>query len=123
VPASILIVDDIESNLIALRAVLSPLGVRVVQASSGEEAISRVREESFAVVLLDVQMPEIDGFEVARRMRARSDIAQPTLVALTGYGQSEDRERALTAGFDEHFVKPIDLMALEHLLNRHPGEV
>ena len=66
--ASVLIVDDTPANLVALGAVLQPLGMRIVEARSGPEAIERVSRESFACVLLDVQMPGMDGFEVARRL-------------------------------------------------------
>src|SRR6202008_4267682 len=89
VPASFLIVDDIHTNLIALKAVLSPLGIRVVQAQSGEEALARVREESFAVVLLDVQMPELDGFEVARRVRALETGSEVPIIFLTAIHRDE----------------------------------
>src|SRR5436190_1311622 len=68
-PASILIVDDTPANLLALSAVLKPLGAKIVEADSGAEALERVALESFAVALLDVQMPEMDGFEVAARIR------------------------------------------------------
>jgi signal transduction histidine kinase/DNA-binding response OmpR family regulator len=113
VPASILIVDDIESNLIALRAVLSPLGVRVVQAASGEEAIARVREESFAVVLLDVQMPEIDGFEVARRMRTLESGREVPIIFLTAIHRDEDQSRrGYAVGAADYITKPFDVDVL-----------
>jgi CheY-like chemotaxis protein len=67
---SVLIVDDTPANLLALRAVLGPMGVRLVEATSGPQAIERAREEQFALILLDVQMPEMDGFETAKRIRA-----------------------------------------------------
>src|SRR5688572_2768539 len=67
--AAVLLVDDTPSNLLALEAVLAPLGVRTVSASSGEEALAHVAREPFAVALVDVQMPDIDGFELTRRIR------------------------------------------------------
>jgi CheY-like chemotaxis protein len=68
------------------------------------------------VVLLDIGLPEMDGFEVAHRMRERMGAARAALVALTGYGQREDRERAIAAGFDEHLVKPVSVEALQRVL-------
>src|SRR5688572_2847498 len=67
--AAVLLVDDTPSNLLALEAVLAPLGVRTVSASSGEQALAYVAQEPFAVALVDVQMPDIDGFELTRRIR------------------------------------------------------
>jgi len=69
-PAKILLVDDQRANLLALRSMLEDLGEVLIEAKSGTEAISRVKEHDFAVVLLDVQMPEINGFETAKRIRA-----------------------------------------------------
>ncbi len=73
------------------------------------------------VVLLDIGLPDMDGYEVARRLRALPGGAAMTLVALTGYGQAEDRERALASGFDTHMVKPVDLAVLERMLAKHPS--
>jgi CheY-like chemotaxis protein len=65
------------------------------------------------VIVLDIGLPDIDGYEVAKRLRQRPGIEQVLLVALTGYGQEEDRQRCYDAGFDEHFVKPVDPASLE----------
>jgi CheY-like chemotaxis protein len=67
------------------------------------------------VVLLDIGLPQMDGYELARRMRAQRQ--STFLVAVTGYGQDDDRRRAHEAGFDEHFVKPVDIPSLERLLD------
>jgi CheY-like chemotaxis protein len=72
------------------------------------------------VVLLDIGLPITDGYEVARRLRELPEGDAIRLVALTGYGQAEDRERALTAGFEAHLVKPVDLVALARILAMHP---
>jgi CheY-like chemotaxis protein len=69
------------------------------------------------VALVDIGLPTMDGYEVARRVR-RMLGAEPLLVALTGYGQSEDRERALSAGFDMHLAKPVDLAGVQAVLHR-----
>jgi len=65
---------------------------------------------------VDIGLPGMDGYEVARKIRARPEIGSPTLVALTGYGQQEDRKRARAAGFDHHFIKPADVQALQKLI-------
>jgi signal transduction histidine kinase/DNA-binding response OmpR family regulator len=113
VPASVLIVDDIHTNLIALKAVLSPLGIRVVQAQSGEEALARVREESFAVVLLDVQMPELDGFEVARRIRALETGSEVPIIFLTAIHRDEMQvKQGYAIGAADYITKPFDVDVL-----------
>jgi CheY-like chemotaxis protein len=70
------------------------------------------------VVLLDIGLPGMDGYEVARRIRQRSELDRTILVALTGYGQAEDRARALEVGFDDHLVKPVSPDDLAPLLAR-----
>jgi CheY-like chemotaxis protein len=84
-------------------------------AGDGDEALAAIASYGPDLVLLDIGIPRVDGYEVARRVRAASGRA-PTLVALTGYGQAEDRARALAAGFDEHLTKPVDLAALTRIL-------
>jgi CheY-like chemotaxis protein len=110
---SVLIVDDVPSNLLALGAVLSPLGVRVVPASSGREALERVREEEFAVVLLDVQMPEMDGFEVATRMRATDNGRELPIIFLTALHRDEAFvRRGYAVGAADYLTKPFDAEVL-----------
>ena len=70
------------------------------------------------VVLLDIGLPGMDGYEVASRLRADPQVESALIVALTGYGQEDDRQRALAAGFDHHLTKPVDLDALRELLSR-----
>jgi CheY-like chemotaxis protein len=72
-------------------------------------------------VFLDIAMPVMNGYEVARRLRESKDSASMVLVALTGYGQEEDRRHAFEAGFDHHLVKPANLDALEHVLRSMPA--
>jgi CheY-like chemotaxis protein len=73
------------------------------------------------VILLDLGMPEMDGYEVARRLRALPGLETVVLAALTGWGQQEDRRRTADAGFDHHFVKPLDAKVLASLLDARPG--
>ncbi|HEY6877704.1 MAG TPA: response regulator, partial [Polyangiales bacterium] len=107
--SSVLIVDDVPSNLMALSAVLGPLGVRVVQAQSGAEALARVHEEAFAVVLLDVQMPEMDGFEVATRIRATDNGRELPIIFLTALHRDEAFvRRGYAVGAADYLTKPFD---------------
>ncbi|HEX5659786.1 MAG TPA: response regulator [Polyangiales bacterium] len=111
--SSVLIVDDVPSNLMALSAVLGPLGVRVVQAQSGPEALARVREEAFAVVLLDVQMPEMDGFEVATRIRATDNGRELPIIFLTALHRDEAFvRRGYAVGAADYLTKPFDAEVL-----------
>ena len=89
-------------------------GGRVVH--SGVAAIEAVEEQRADVVLLDIGMPEMDGYEVARRIRERHEIGDVTLIALTEWRQEDDRRRTHEAGFDHHLVKPADIAALKSLL-------
>ncbi|HEU5310107.1 MAG TPA: ATP-binding protein, partial [Candidatus Eisenbacteria bacterium] len=112
----VLVIEDHEDAREMLRAMLELDGHEVHAAGNGKEGIDaalRVRPE---VVLIDVGLPELDGYEVARALRANPDAQGLYLVALTGYGQPEDRERAKEAGFDEHVVKPIDPDRLSAIL-------
>ena len=83
----------------------------------GPSALALAADFEPEVVILDIGMPGMDGYEVARRLRARPESQQTRLVALSGWGQEKDRERSRAAGFDHHLVKPVDL----ELLSRPSG--
>src|SRR5438552_3494460 len=87
--ANILLVDDHPDNLLALEAVLAPLGQNLVTAGSGRDALRRLLDEDFAVVLLDVQMPDLDGFETARLIRDRERSRHTPIIFLTAINKSE----------------------------------
>ena len=103
----ILVVDDLPQNVRLLRAVLEPRGYAVAGASSGEDALARVAGGDVDLVLLDVLMPGMDGYEVCRRLRADPATAFVPVVMITASGEQEKR-RALDAGADDFVTKPFD---------------
>jgi len=115
----ILVVDDNRDAADALSMLLSVLGATVSVAYGGPEALDLLDAARPDVVLLDIGMPGIDGYEVARHIRANPVHAGVLLIALTGWGQVEDRVRATRAGFDHHLVKPPDIDRLRSLLAEH----
>lgn len=114
----VLIVDDNAdaANLLALA--LEGLGFETRVAFDGPAALHAADEAPPDVALLDLGLPVMDGYDLARHLRARPRLADLPLVAITGYGQDGDRERTLRAGFDEHLVKPVDLRRLTATLER-----
>jgi PAS domain S-box-containing protein len=111
----VLIVEDNEDVREMLKACLEHEGHEVLEAADGAAAIKMVADFEPALAFIDIGLPLIDGFEVARYIRRQRHQPQ-RLIALTGYGQHEDRQRCLAAGFDEHLVKPIDPVRLTALL-------
>jgi signal transduction histidine kinase len=114
---SILVVEDNDDARESLRRLLEFTGHRVGVAADGAAGLAAALVSKPEVVLIDIGLPKMDGYEVARRIRATAGDWRPFLVALTGYGLPEDRGRALDAGFDAHLVKPVDHSALEALLS------
>lgn len=120
--ARILVADDNYDAAQSLALMLSMDGHEVRTAGDGLEALRKAEEFRPQLIVLDIGMPKLDGYETARRLRERPWAAHTRLFALTGWGQEEDRERARRAGFDEHLVKPVDPEALSQLLNRTLSE-
>jgi CheY-like chemotaxis protein len=116
----ILVVDDNRSNAQSLELLLRALGQDVYTAFDGPEALEMARKYQPEVILLDIGLPIMDGYEVVRLCRKDPKLEVLTVVAMTGYGQDSDRQRSHEAGFDAHLVKPVDVDELRHLLKR-PG--
>ncbi len=117
----ILIADDNNDALESLATLLQLSGHEVYTATNGGTALQSAERHQPEVVLLDIGMPLLDGYEVAKRIRAQPWGQRITLVALTGWGQDSDRRRSREAGFDSHLVKPLDLETLTDLLARLPS--
>ena len=115
-PTRVLVVDDNRDAAETLAMLLQMLGAEVTVVHDGSSALSAVSVHRPAVVFLDLGMPGMDGFEVARRIRGEPDHCGTTLIALTGWGQERDRRETRAAGFDHHLIKPADFAALQALL-------
>ncbi|MBB3259381.1 signal transduction histidine kinase/DNA-binding response OmpR family regulator [Paraburkholderia bannensis] len=118
---NILIVDDNRDAADSLGVLLELLGAQVRIVRDGKAALAMFDSWPPDVVLLDIGMPGMDGYEVARRARAHPASAAVLLIALTGWGQDEDRRRSKEAGIDFHLVKPVDMRALHQLLLAQAG--
>jgi len=113
---AIVVVEDDDDTRAVLTFMLEAEGARVEAAGRGEDAVTLATRTRPDVVLCDIGLPDIDGMEVARRLRARPGLAATRLIALTGYGQAEDVRQAVAAGFDAHVTKPVNLDQLMALL-------
>jgi CheY-like chemotaxis protein len=112
----ILVVDDNTDAAESLAILLELCGHRVSVAHDGPAALAAADSTEFDFILLDIGLPGMDGFAVVRELRQRIGVAQPRVVALTGYGRAEDRERTRAAGFDRHLTKPVTRDQLDALL-------
>jgi len=112
----VLVVDDNVDAAEMLATLLEMNGYEVRVEFDGASALATALREPPDVALLDIGLPDMDGHELARRLRVQPATAAAVLVALTGYGQAEDQQRAQQAGFDHHMVKPADLDRLLTLL-------
>jgi CheY-like chemotaxis protein len=114
----VLLVDDHNDSRRMLGLVLTLSGHEVLESGNGIEAIRVASSEHPDVAIVDIGLPGIDGLEVARRLRANPGTCSIGLIALSGYGQEEDRRCALEAGFDLHLVKPVEAARLSETIAR-----
>jgi CheY-like chemotaxis protein len=112
----ILIVDDNQDAADSLALLLQLDGHDTQAVYTSKAALERAQSYNPDVVLLDIGLPEMNGYEVARKLRALPGLERVRLIALTGYGQAEDQARAQAAGFDDHLMKPVDSLALKQAL-------
>ena len=107
--AQVLVVEDNEKNMKLFRDVLVAAGYRTLEATTGEEAVAVATEHSPDLVLMDIQLPDIDGVEALGRLRADGRTASLPVLALTAQAMEGDRERFLAAGFDGYLSKPVNV--------------
>ena len=117
----VLVVDDNVDAADLVAATLSALGHHAEVAHDGPSALAVASRMRPNIALLDIGLPVMDGYELARRLRELPELCNVRLIALTGYGTESDRRRSLEAGFDEHLVKPLALERLEEVLDAQPS--
>lgn len=114
----ILLVDDNQINRLVLRELLKHAGTQAEEAASGPDAIKRCQHQGFDMVLMDVQMPGMDGITAMREIKAQQGPQQGRFIAITAYANSGDRERLLALGFDDYLAKPVSAASIKDMLNR-----
>ncbi|MEM7587927.1 MAG: response regulator, partial [Acidobacteriota bacterium] len=117
-PLSILLTEDNLVNQMVTRRLLELLGYQADVAANGLEAIEAVRRQSYDVVLMDIQMPEMDGIDATRHIVRQEPESRPQIIAMTASALPSDRERCLQAGMDDYIVKPVSLEDLHAALER-----
>ena len=116
----ILLVEDNPDHLQVLSDGLSILGNEVIEATNGIDALRIAAESEPFACIIDIGLPGMDGYELARELRALPPMKDALLIALTGYGTPEDKSKAQSAGFDYHFTKPADIDKLQDILVTYP---
>jgi two-component system cell cycle response regulator DivK len=114
----VLVVEDNERNLKLVRDVLEYAGYQVVEATTGEQGVELARTASPDLVLMDLQLPGIDGAEALRRIRESRDPDRIPVVAVTAFAMQDDRDRAIDAGFDGYLQKPLSVRELPNQVQR-----
>ncbi len=115
---SALVVDDVADVTEMLAVLLTHAGYQVVTAASARAALDQARQRQFDVIISDIGMPEMNGYQLAREMRLLPGYATVPMVAVTGYSMFDDKERSTNAGFNAHMTKPIDPRALLDLIEQ-----
>ena len=118
-PATVLVVDDDETNLILARALLEADGFAVLTATDAMSTFEVLKDNHPALILMDIQLPGMDGWELTRRLKRNIGTSHIPIIAVTAYGQHGDEERARAAGFLEFVVKPISTRELPAIVRRH----
>ncbi len=119
--ASILLVDDVPENRYIVRAFLSKTPIEIIEACNGEEALLEIDKKNFDLILLDMQMPILDGFETAREIRKREKTSGKTLpiIAFSASGMSQEMKKSLEAGCTSHLIKPFKKADLISAIAKH----
>ena len=114
--SNILYIEDNPDNMMLVKRALESRGYTLIEAKNGLDGVVAAEKNELDLILLDINLPDIDGYEVARAIRRSIPNGDMRLIAVTGYGQPSDKELAMRAGFDSHLLKPIAPEVLERLL-------
>jgi two-component system, cell cycle response regulator DivK len=104
---TVLLVEDNEDNLIVYRTILDHVGYRVIEARDGEEGVARARADQPDLILMDVSLPKMDGWEATRRIKADEGTRRIPIIAVTAHALDDDREKATQVGCDGYLAKPV----------------
>jgi two-component system, cell cycle response regulator DivK len=115
-PRTVLVVDDFDDTRLLLRTWLERRGFRVVEAADGVQAIMQAETESPDLIIMDIQMPQLDGLSATRRIRRVKSLTSIPIVAVSAYGADQFREQALAAGCDEYVSTPFEPATLEGII-------
>ena len=114
---TVLVVEDFDDTRFMLRVMLEVNGYHVIEASDGLQAVEVARSEKPDLILMDMNLPQLDGFAATRRIREQIELRKMPIVAVTAYGTSEYRSKAIAAGCDEFITKPINFAKLKEMLS------
>ncbi len=115
----ILVIEDNRKNRTLIRDVLSYYGFEIIEASNGEEGVKKGKEHRPDLILLDIQMPVMDGFTALQVFRGIPETRDVKVIALTSFAMAGDREKILNAGFDDYIAKPVDTRRLPLIIKKH----
>jgi two-component system, cell cycle response regulator DivK len=118
---TVLLVEDNEDNLVVYRTILEHVGFRVLEARDGEEGVSRAKEHLPDLILMDISIPKIDGWEATQRLKADNSTKDIPIIALTAHALEEDRQKALQAGCDGYLAKPVEPRRVVQEVERFVG--
>ena len=113
---TILVVEDYEDTSLAMRLALEDQGYHILEAADGEQAVEVAARERPEIILMDLNLPKLDGFDATRRIRSNPELSGAIIVAVTAYPDADHRARALAAGCNAYVTKPIDFDFLKDLL-------
>lgn len=118
---TVLLVEDNEDNLVVYRTILEHVGFRVIEARDGEEGVSRAKENLPDLILMDISIPKMDGWEATQRLKAFENTKAIPIIALTAHALEEDRQKALQAGCDGYLAKPVEPRRVVQEVERFVG--
>jgi CheY-like chemotaxis protein len=118
---TVLLVEDNEDNLVVYRTILEHVGYRVIEARDGEEGVARARQDLPDLILMDISIPKIDGWEATQRLKGDPCTDGIPIIALTAHALEEDRQKALQAGCDGYLAKPVEPRRVVQEVERFVG--